>query len=97
MAGTINNMMSGINQPVQGNITPPPINSPMYNVAVNGQPTGPFDTVTLGRMATMGELSRETLVWSQGMAEWMKASEVEGLKGLFADMPPIPKTDKDNN
>lgn len=93
MAGNINNMMSGINQPVQGNTNPPPINSPMYNVAVNGQPTGPFDTVTLGRMVTMGELSRESLVWSQGMTEWMKASEVEGLKGLFADMPPIPKTD----
>jgi membrane protease subunit (stomatin/prohibitin family) len=60
MAGTINNMMSGMNQPIQGNVTPPPIKTPMYNVAVNGQATGPFDTVTLSRMAASGELLRDS-------------------------------------
>jgi hypothetical protein len=26
------------------------------------------------------------------MADWMKAADVEGLKSLFSEMPPIPGT-----
>lgn len=47
IAGAMNNMMGGIQQPVQSGMTPPPIPAAVYHVAVNGQATGPFDATTL--------------------------------------------------
>lgn len=94
IAGTMNNMMSGMNQSVMNNMTPPPIEAPVYNVAVNGQATGPFDVATLSKMVMTGRLLKESLVWSVGMPNWVKACEVEELKSLFSEMPPIPN---DNN
>ena len=92
MAGTINNMMSGMNQSVQENLTPPPIKTPMYNIAINGQAKGPFDSETLRKMISTGELSKDSLVWSQGMENWMRMAEVDKIKDLFNnEVPPIPK------
>lgn len=91
IAGTMNNMMSGINQPIQGAITPPPVPTVVYHLAVNGQPTGPFDIGTLSQMASAGQITAESLVWKNGMAEWVKAGAVDELKGLFVNIiPPIP-------
>ena len=88
IADSMNNMMSGINQPQQ---TPPPIPTVAYHIAVNGQATGPFDIATLSQMAATGQFREESLVWKQGMAEWRKAGTIEELSKLFADaMPPIP-------
>lgn len=71
IAGTMNNMMGAINQQVQSaRQTPPPITpmpSVMYNVAVNGQATGPFDIATLRNMYIAGEFLKESLVWTAGM------------------------------
>lgn len=91
IAGSINNMMSGINQPMQPGTTPPPIPTVAYNVAVNGQPTGPFDLNVLKQMFTTGQFTTESLVWKAGMTEWQKAGTIGELKEIFADaMPPIP-------
>lgn len=71
--------------------TPPPIpGSPSYHVAVDGKATGPFDLGTLAQMAQDGQLTRSSLVWKKGMAEWVKADAVDDLKELFEEMPPIP-------
>lgn len=91
IAGTMNNMMGGIQQPVQSGMTPPPIPTAVYHVAVNGQATGPFDATTLAQMAASGQLTANSLVWKNGMAQWAKAGTVDELKNLFANaMPPIP-------
>jgi len=38
-------------------------------------------------------VSSSTLVWTEGMANWTAAGEVEELRGLFsAGPPPIPPT-----
>lgn len=37
IAGSMNNMMAGMNQPVQNGMTPPPVPGVTYYVAVNGQ------------------------------------------------------------
>jgi len=38
-----------------------------------------------------GTLTRETLVWAEGMANWSKAGEVAELVPLFpATPPPLP-------
>lgn len=89
IAGAMNNMMGGINQPVNQGSVPPPVPTVAYHVAVNGQATGPFDISLLSQMASSGQLSSDCLVWKNGMAEWAKAGAVEELKSLFV-MPPIP-------
>lgn len=89
IAGSMNNMMSGINQMLRGGITPPP--AVAYYVAANGQATGPFELNTLQQMIKAGQLSVDSLVWRAGMSEWSRADSVEELNNLFiASMPPIP-------
>lgn len=91
IAGAMNNMMGGINQQTTPGAVPPPIPAVAYHVAVNGQATGPFDISVLTQMAAAGQLTADSLVWKNGMAQWAKAGTVDELKNLFADtMPPIP-------
>ena len=95
IAGSMNNMMSGMNQQVQPGTTPPPVPTVAYNVAVNGQATGPFDLNVLKQMAIAGQFTTEHLVWKAGMSEWQKASSVDELKEVFENvMPPIPSDDE---
>lgn len=89
--GSVGKMLSAKTKNNSSDMTPPPIPVVCYNVAVNGQPTGPFDLDTLANMANSGQLCPSSLVWKKGMAQWEKAETVEELKSLFEDaMPPIP-------
>ena len=96
IAGSMNHMMSGINQPVQNDMTPPPVPTAAYHVAVNGQATGPFEVKMLEQMAASGKLVKDSLVWKNGMEQWAKAGEVDELKNIFTTIPPIPPTEKEN-
>lgn len=91
IAGSMNNMMAGMNQSVQNGMTPPPVPGVTYYVVVNGQATGPYDLSALKQMKTTGQFTSESLVWKSGMDEWVKAGAVDDMKQLFPDMPPIPK------
>lgn len=89
IAGSMNNVMGGINQPV--GVMPPPIPTDVYHIVMNGQANGPFDITTLLQMANAGQISADSLVWKSGMTEWVKAGTVEELKSIFINvMPPIP-------
>lgn len=90
IAGAMGTAMSGMNQPMQNGMTPPPIPVVAYHIAVNGQAAGPFDIATLTQMANAAQITADTLVWKNGMTEWAKAGAVDELKGLFTAMPPIP-------
>ena len=90
IAGIMNNAMNGMNQPISNGVTPPPVPTVSYHIAVNGQTTGPYDINTLKQMAATGQFSSDTLVWKPGMSEWVKAETVDELKSMFAVMPPIP-------
>ncbi len=91
LAGAMNNMMGGINQQTTPCVVPPPIPTVAYHVAVNGQATRPFDISVLTQMVTAGQLTADSLVWKNGMAQWAKAGTVDELKNLFANViPPIP-------
>ena len=90
IAGTMNGMMSGMTPPSAG-MVPPPVPTSVYNVAVNGQATGPYDVNTLAQMAAAGQFLASSLVWKAGMENWSRADSIDELKGLFANaMPPIP-------
>ena len=41
-------------------------------------------------MATSGQLTQDTLVWRNGLTEWIKAESTDDLKALFPNIPPIP-------
>lgn len=87
IAGAMNNMMGSINQPTVPGSVPPPIPNIAYYVATNGQATGPFDVSILRQMASVGQFTAESLVWKQGMTNWISANSVEELKSLF--IPPV--------
>ena len=94
IAGSMNNIMGGMNQPTQG-ITPPPVPATAYNVAVNGQAAGPFDLTTLQKMAVSGQFNGSSLVWKAGMASWVAAETVDELKTVLTNvMPPIPTSEE---
>jgi len=57
-------------------------------VAANNQQTGPFPMDELQRQVQSGQLTRATLVWTQGMAQWTAAGDVAELAPLFANLPP---------
>jgi membrane protease subunit (stomatin/prohibitin family) len=67
---------------------PPPLPTAEWFVGVNGQQQGPFDVAGLAAQARSGQLSRETLVWKNGMAAWTAAGQVPELGSAFAAVPP---------
>lgn len=72
-----------------GAAAPPPVPGAVaFHVAANGQQTGPFDLAALQQQAASGNLTRASLVWKAGMAQWAKAGEVPELAPLFAGVPP---------
>lgn len=91
IAGTMNNMIGGINQQATPGTVPPPIPVAAYHVAINRQATGPFDMSALSQMAACGQLTADSLVWKSGMTQWAKAGTLDDLKVLFVnETPPIP-------
>lgn len=75
--------------PAAGMAGPPPLpGAVMFHVAINGQQAGPFDMATLSAKIREGVVSRTSLVWKAGMANWAAAESVPELAGLFAAVPP---------
>jgi hypothetical protein len=77
-----------------GGAAPPPIpQERSFHVAQGGQPSGPFPLAELRRQIQAGELTRASLVWTEGMSGWESAGSVAELAPLFAATPPpIPGT-----
>jgi len=55
-----------------------------WHYAVNGQAQGPIPEQQLRDLLAHGGLGPDTLLWTEGMAQWQKASEI----ALFAAPPP---------
>jgi membrane protease subunit (stomatin/prohibitin family) len=78
-----------MNQPQQGGATPPPLpQAPQYYVAVDGKQTGPFAADALKQQIQTGAVTKDTLVWTEGMAEWTAAGKVDAVAKLFGMVPP---------
>ena len=85
MAGQMGQTAAGAAQ------APPPVPLGSFFVAVDGQQTGPFDATTLKQQIQSGRLTRESLVWAEGMEQWTVAADVPGVAKLFgATPPPVP-------
>lgn len=93
MAGQMMNAMNPqqqmYQQPQQQQMAPPPMPAQStYFVAVNGQQSGPYNMGALQGMVANGQLTRESLVWKQGMPAWAAAGIVPELSALFGAVPP---------
>ena len=91
MAGQMANPWARQTAPATAPMAPPP--PPVENVwhiAEGGKTAGPFSRAALGRMASDGKLTRDTMVWTQGQDGWKPADEVDQLAQLFTVMPPPP-------
>ncbi|MCU0396803.1 MAG: SPFH domain-containing protein [Cyclobacteriaceae bacterium] len=88
MANQMAQMFNQQNQQNQQNPPPVPGSTTQYFVAINGQQQGPYTRQTLENMIKQGTLTRDTLVWSQGMTGWVKAGEVADLNSSFGAVPP---------
>lgn len=95
MGGQMAGMMSSMGQQMQNAMNmPPPMPNVQYMVSSNGQHYGPFVMQQLQQMAQSGQLTKDTYVWKQGMAQWELAGNVQELSSLFAPAcpppPPVP-------
>jgi membrane protease subunit (stomatin/prohibitin family) len=90
MAAPIGQALSGQQPAASASAAaPPPIpGAASYFVVIEGKQTGPFDMQTLASQASAGRLTQQTLVWTQGMAQWMPAGQISALAMIFASVPP---------
>ncbi len=77
------------NQSGQGTPPPPPPVA-QFHVYLNGQQMGPYGMPQLQQMVQSEQLTREILVWRQGLANWTAAGQVPELANLFGATPPPP-------
>lgn len=71
-------------------VPPVPVVEPQVQMYlyIAGQQYGPYDYGMLKQFVTTGQLTKQTLVWQQGMVAWTAAGEVRELQTLFAPVPP---------
>jgi membrane protease subunit (stomatin/prohibitin family) len=75
--------------------TPPPLPSAeepaAYYVGKNGKQAGPFDRAAILGYIAKGSISRDTLLWRQGLKEWQQAGQLEEFAAAFTTPPPLPR------
>jgi membrane protease subunit (stomatin/prohibitin family) len=82
-------MMNSMAGAAQGGAPPPPVpGGAAFHVATGQNQAGPFDIGTMQQQVASGSLTRNSLVWKAGMAQWVKAGDVPELAALFANAPP---------
>jgi hypothetical protein len=57
---------------------------------VQGTQSGPVDAARLRQMAASGELQPDSMLWKEGLAEWIPASRLNGLFAATTVRPPPP-------
>ena len=91
MGNMAGNMNLGNNQNQQNaSVPPPPPVSLQYFVLINNQQNGPHTIDSIKMLITQSQITRDTLVWKEGMAQWGKITEQDDLKLLFSSVPPPP-------
>lgn len=97
MAGAMTQQHSGGGSGGAGG--PPPIPevpgasaAAKFYAAIDGQQVGPLDLANLKQQVQSGRITRDTLLWREGMADWTPASQVSEAQAAFTAVPPpLPK------
>ena len=93
MGGMMSPQMGGSQQnPLQQQVAmPPPIPAAIqYFYASNGQQAGPVSLEQLRALFANRTVNKDSLVWKQGMANWMPLKDVEELKAFLGGSTPPP-------
>jgi len=91
MSQMMNQGMGGNRQQYnQGGMAPPPPPMVQFFAIVNGQQQGPFSLEQIAQYAQQNVITQDTLVWKQGMANWLAAKTVPELANIFAAAAPPP-------
>lgn len=78
-------------QTQQASIVPPPMPAQVvYHYASNGQQMGPVTFEKLKELFAARTINRDSLVWKQGMQNWLALKEVEELKSFLGGSTPPP-------
>jgi len=76
-------------QPPRAPSGPPPLPpQKQYHAAIGGKQAGPFDLGSVKQQIQRGMITRDTLVWTEGMPNWTKAGDVSDIAPLFSSVPP---------
>ncbi len=70
------------------NVPPPLPGAKAYHAAIGGRQQGPFDLNALREKIAASQITRDTLVWAPGMANWLPAEQVTEVAELFTLAPP---------
>ncbi|NER63703.1 DUF4339 domain-containing protein, partial [Pseudomonas sp. MAFF212427] len=83
--------MPGMAPPPPGapGMAPPPVAAPQfsYHLSVAGTNYGPYTTSQLQQYVQTGQVTRDSLLWRDGMAAWLSAGQIAELAHLFAPAP----------
>ena len=93
MAGMMNTLGGQMQQTLKNSInTPPPITQKEFFAYINNEQCGPLNIQQLNLLVKSKQLLPTTLVWTQGMPQWMEDQHTE-LRNLFNNIkpPPLPK------
>lgn len=65
---------------------PPPVAAPQhsYHLSVAGTNYGPYSTVQLQQYVQSGQITRDSMLWRDGMSAWLAAGQIQELTHLFA-------------
>ncbi len=90
MGNVVGGAMTGAAQGAQqAPSAPPPLPTAVqWFAAVNNQQAGPFDPAALQAQIQQGQVTQDTLIWREGMANWTPAGQVPEVAGLFGGSPP---------
>jgi hypothetical protein len=96
MANQMGKMMTDNQAAQKQSPVPPPL--PLeeaecnYYVGKNGKKAGPFNRNAVFDYIRKGAISRDTLMWKEGMAEWQAAERFPEFQALLSTLPPpLPK------
>jgi membrane protease subunit (stomatin/prohibitin family) len=91
MANQLGKMVTG-SQGAQHSQEPPPLplegTESVYYVGKNGKKAGPFNREAIANYIKKGSITRETLLWKEGMAEWQGAEKFNEFSALLNTIPP---------
>jgi len=95
MANQMGKMVAGT-QAAQQTHDPPPLplegTESAYYVGKDGRKAGPFSRDSITGYIRKGAITKETLIWKEGMAEWQAAEQLPEFQSLLKTVPPpLPK------
>jgi membrane protease subunit (stomatin/prohibitin family) len=93
MGGMMSPQMGGQQMPPQQQAAamPPPMpQAVQYFYAANGQQAGPVSFDQLKSLFANRTVNKDSLVWKQGMSEWVALKDVEELKAFLGGSTPPP-------